>query len=202
MASDLGSEDRRFESCYPDNEIVEACRDATSKSHVLKLIGKPINGTSLREISKILESFGYNDNFFKANRQRLFYDEIICVCGQTFFVSKKASKRKTTCSYGCSNTKYRSGFDNGQKKKRIAKELITGKHYTVIAWEHHKKECIICSERNIVAVHHYNEVHTDNRPENLIPLCPTHHQYMHSSYRYLIDEKVKEYITKFMHGVA
>lgn len=66
--------------------------------------------------------------------------------------------------------------------------------YTTVAWRHHKKQCVICGEDKVVAVHHFNENHNDNRPENLVPMCPTHHQYMHSKFKGLIIETVKEYI--------
>lgn len=66
--------------------------------------------------------------------------------------------------------------------------------YTTVAWRHHEKKCVICGEENVVAVHHLNEDHNDNDPKNLIPLCPTHHQYMHSKHKHLIEEKVNEYV--------
>lgn len=33
----------------------------------------------------------------------------------------------------------------------------------------------------------------DNDPKNLVPMCPTHHQYMHSRFKSLINEKVENY---------
>ena len=53
---------------------------------------------------------------------------------------------------------------------------------------------MVCGEKNVVAVHHVNENHDDNDPKNLVPLCPTHHIYMHSKHKYLIEDKVKNYI--------
>ena len=55
----------------------------------------------------------------------------------------------------------------------------------------------MCDEDKIVAVHHMNEDHSDNRPENLVPLCPTHHAYWHSKWRYLIEDKVRAYQEHF-----
>ena len=73
--------------------------------------------------------------------------------------------------------------------------------YTTICWKEHKKECIVCGENKIVAVHHYNENHDDNRIENLVPLCPTHHQYMHSRYaeeiKHIVDNYVNTFILRF-----
>lgn len=49
----------------------------------------------------------------------------------------------------------------------------------------------------IVAVHHYDENHSNNDPKNLVPLCPTHHQYLHSRYAGLIKDKVNDYVNNF-----
>lgn len=70
--------------------------------------------------------------------------------------------------------------------------------YTEICWRYHAKECVVCGEHRIVAVHHHNGHHWDNRPENLVPLCPTHHTYWHSEHRHLIEERVNEYVTRFV----
>ena len=75
--------------------------------------------------------------------------------------------------------------------RKVAAEVMhqkyyaaTGKHaYRTQAWKFHKKECIVCGETKIVAVHHYDEDHANKSKENLIPLCPTHHGYVHSKYR-------------------
>jgi len=63
---------------------------------------------------------------------------------------------------------------------------------------YHKHKCIICDEINIVAVHHFDFNNKNNEPDNLIPMCPTHHQYMHSRFRELIDKKVIEYRQSFL----
>jgi hypothetical protein len=51
----------------------------------------------------------------------------------------------------------------------------------------------VCGERKIVAVHHANGNHNDNRPENLIPICPTHHAYVHSRYAAEVLPIIEEY---------
>lgn len=48
-----------------------------------------------------------------------------------------------------------------------------------------------------MAVHHYNENHNNNNIFNLIPLCPTHHVYIHSEFKYLIQNIVDNYIENF-----
>lgn len=95
------------------------------------------------------------------------------------------NKNTVTCGYACSNTHHRTGENSGNYK---------GTSYRSICFKHHLKSCIICGETKIVAVHHLDENHLNDDPANLIPMCPTHHQYWHSKYKYLIIDKVTNYI--------
>jgi len=101
-------------------------------------------------------------------------------------------KRAVTCSRACSNKYFRSGENNGNWK---------ADSYRKICFEHHEKKCVLCGERKIVAVHHYDGDRTNNSPVNLVPLCPTHHQYMHSKYRDEIKDKIEKYIKVFNDGM-
>jgi len=106
------------------------------------------------------------------------------VCGNVI-----KSRKGVTCSYSCSNTYFRSGSDNPNWKEHGG---LIG--YRRICFEHHGKKCIICGEELIVAVHHIDKDHKNNDPKNLVPLCPTHHQYWHSRYKHLIQEQVEQYV--------
>ena len=119
--------------------------------------------------------------------------KILKRCAVCDGVIKNYKTSKGTCSRSCANTFFKSGENNGNFK---------GESYQFLCFSNHKKECIICKENKIVAVHHMNEDHNDNRIDNLVPLCPTHHQYMHSRYRSEILPKVEEYIEKFKLGVV
>ena len=124
------------------------------------------------------------------------YNKIIkkCpICNKEFETSKNSPDEKTTCSYSCANTYFRSGKNNGN---------YTGTNYRTICFSYHKKECIICGENKIIAVHHYDENHKNNLPENLVPLCPTHHQYIHSKHKELIEDEVAYYIKQFLMRVS
>ena len=99
------------------------------------------------------------------------------------------SKKGVTCSYSCSNTYFRSGTNNPNWKDDT---------YQTTCWHYHGKKCVVCGEEKIVEVHHYNEVHADNRPENLVPLCPTHHQYVHSKYRDVVQPIIDEYVKNYL----
>jgi hypothetical protein len=119
------------------------------------------------------------------------FDVTCDCCGIVFTVKEREkrfpSKKQYFCSRNCSNS-------IGGKAKAQKHHYDEVAHYTTVAWRYHERKCLVCGEENVVAVHHFNEIHSDNRPENLVPLCPTHHQYMHSRYKSLIDEKVKNYV--------
>ena len=101
----------------------------------------------------------------------------------------KNYRTNITCSYSCSNSLFRSGKDNPNWKESS---------YVSTCFLYHEKKCIICGETNIVAVHHRDGNKNNNNPINLIPLCPTHHQYMHSHFKYLIESKIESYILSFI----
>jgi len=108
----------------------------------------------------------------------------------------KNYKKNKTCSTSCANTYFRTGKDNPNWKtfpEDCSNIELPPSSYKKICFTHHKKECVICGESNIVEVHHYDHNHKNNQPYNLIPLCPTHHRYLHSRYKYLIKNQVDNY---------
>jgi hypothetical protein len=107
------------------------------------------------------------------------------ICKKIF---KRKYKKQRTCSYSCSNSYFRSGENNPNWKR---------KQYRTTCFTFHKKKCVCCSEKFIVEVHHYDEDTENNDPRNLVPLCPTHHQYVHSRFKKLYFPMIKEYVQKF-----
>jgi hypothetical protein len=107
----------------------------------------------------------------------------------------KFSGSAQTCSYSCSNTFFRHGRRGGTQY-RSDEEMMESGQYQKLCFRTHGKKCIVCGEEKIVAAHHINENHHDNRPENLVPLCPTHHQYMHSRYKDEIQPYIDEFLEK------
>ena len=136
--------------------------------------------------------------------------------GRTLFLKPKSPNVECgTCGKGLYRMNSRiksskSGFffcDRGclRKAQRLdgIKEIHpqhfnSDRNYRSICFRNHKKECIICREDNIVAVHHYDHNHSNNDPGNLVPLCPTHHQYVHSSFSDLVKEKIDSYVSSFL----
>jgi hypothetical protein len=129
----------------------------------------------------------------KLGEVKLF--QVTCsACCKQFSVKEREKLHPTKEKYFCSRICANSIGGKAKAKKYHPDESAT---YVAVAWRYHKRQCLVCGEDKVVAVHHYNENHNDNRPENLVPLCPTHHTYMHSRHRNLIDHLVKDYIQKF-----
>lgn len=102
----------------------------------------------------------------------------------------KHYRHNTVCGHSCSNKHFRTGPNHGNWKESA---------YVSTCFHYHKKECVICKEHRVVEVHHLDENHNNNSPDNLIPLCPTHHKYWHSRHKHLIEQQVLQYI-KFWSG--
>lgn len=105
---------------------------------------------------------------------------------------KNFSKKGVTCSYSCANTLFRSGKNNPNWKESGPRA------YQSTCFHYHGKKCLVCGEQKIVAAHHVNKNHSDDRPENLVPLCPTHHQYVHSKYAEEIQPIIDAYLSEFI----
>ncbi|MCK9369166.1 HNH endonuclease [Candidatus Dojkabacteria bacterium] len=174
-----------------DADFINLVSKCDSKIKVHKALGIPYNGSFVSIV---------NDRIKKTNAildiRCLKYEKIkkICpICGNEFNTLKGHRDEKKVCSIGCSNTLFRSGENNGNWKESV---------YRTTCFLHHKKECVCCGESLIVAVHHLDNNKDNNSPDNLVPLCPTHHTYWHSSYRHIIQDKVLEYIDNFKQSIA
>ena len=177
-----------------DMDIQKIVKGSFSCSEVARKIGhKYTNGKIIKEVKNILEREGLDFSHFKRNgNSQLRYEHIekkCPVCKKKFIALKDHPREKQTCSYACSNTYFRSGPDNGGWKEDA---------YRTTCFYYHKKQCVICDEKNIVEVHHLDENNQNHKPSNLVPMCPTHHQYWHSRYKYLIEKKVLYYIKNWI----
>jgi hypothetical protein len=108
------------------------------------------------------------------------------ICGNGVFDKVLRRRKDKVCSSGCFCKLDKNGGG-----------YISSNHI-VICFYFHKKECIICGEKNIVEVHHFDGDHKNNDPKNLVPLCANHHKYMHhKKYKKLILDKVIDYISNY-----
>jgi len=112
-------------------------------------------------------------------------------CNVEVSVKERENKFPTKDKYFCSRNCANSTGGKAKSKKYHYDEVA---HYTTVCFRYHEKKCIVCNEEKIVAVHHNDHNHNNNDPKNLIPLCPTHHQYVHSRY---VDE-VQPIIDKYV----
>ncbi len=121
------------------------------------------------------------------------FDVVCDTCGSSFIIHEREylfdHAKPRHCSRSCANSK-------GGTAKRDKLEEQGKLTYKTIAAMHHEMICVVCGESKIVAIHHLDCNHKNNDPKNLIPLCPTHHQYYHSKYKDHVEEKINEYLAK------
>jgi len=111
--------------------------------------------------------------------------ENITLCKECNGPIKNYKHNKGTCSKQCSNKYY-------------AHERCEITNYRTICFRYHKKKCIVCGEDKIVGVHHNDSNHENNDPKNLIPMCPTHHQYVHSRYKDEVQPIIDKFVEHFI----
>lgn len=171
-------------------EIAESC---LSKSELHIKLGIPTNGTSTRAVNSKLQELGITIKYDSTKYVRA--TRSCPICGEPFITVINHPREKQTCSYACSNTLFRSGSNNGRHIQAISDGSI--KNYRARCFSAHEKRCCICGEHRIVEVHHLDEVTTNVNTNNLIPLCPTHHQLFHTS-KY--HSEIKELIDRWRVG--
>ncbi len=171
------------------NEMAAAVKHSYCKSDVCRLLGFPINGRYREKVNELIKSYNIDASHFDGGRGRRFkYKRILkeCpVCLTKFQALGGNPREKMTCSYACSNSYFRSGINNPNWKES---------RYTTTCFLYHQKKCIACEENKIVEVHHRDNDKHNNAPENLIPLCPTHHKYYHSRYKKIIEPIIDNYV--------
>lgn len=174
----------------------EIIKNSETLSQAIKKIFGFDNGTSRRKMKKLIEERNIDISHLRS--KPLIYKRVVekCpVCGKEFENLVGHPRKKTTCSHSCSNTYFRSGENNPNWRNDLSEKT---KKYRLLCFKHHKQECIICGENKIVAVHHYDENHKNNSIDNLIPLCPTHHNYVHSRYKDEVIDKINKYREEFI----
>lgn len=166
--------------------------ESNSYTDISKKIFGYSNNRTHEKVKNYINYYDLSIDHFGRKKKYKIIEKECPVCGELFKTKKGHEREKTTCSHSCSNTYFRSGEKNGNWKNST---------YRSTCFEYHEKECIICGEDKIVEVHHYDENKENNNPENLIPLCPTHHKYWHSRHKGLIFKKVKNYRKEFLESM-
>ena len=109
-------------------------------------------------------------------------------CNKPFtYLARGNFKRyqKRFCSRSCANSRQEWWNDNA-------------KRYRTIAFQSHKKECYVCGFDKVVAVHHIDENKKNNSLNNLIPLCPNHHEMVHSKWYSEVEPFIKKWQSEFI----
>lgn len=119
-------------------------------------------------------------------------------CGKGLYRTKSHIKASRSGFFFCNRECLRKAQRLDGIEEIHPQHFNSNKNYRSICFRNHKKECVICGESNIVAVHHYDHNHSNNDPANLVPLCPTHHQYVHSKFADMVKEKIDSYILSFL----
>lgn len=163
-------------------------KESKSIAQVVKKVFGYDNKYARNKVEEFIRENNISTEHFGRNKKLSRIEKICPVCTNKFETVINHRDEKITCSHSCANTFFRSGRNNPNWKDD---------RYTTTCWEYHKKECIICGENKIVTVHHYDENHNNNSPDNLVPLCPTHHQYVHSRFRDLVIDQIEIYLYNF-----
>jgi len=167
--------------------IISSSRSFTEVAR--KLGYKNVGGQKIKQLKVLLTEYDTSHFTLNGSKPREKIKKTCPICSSEFyFYPENTKKDKVTCSYACSNKMFRTAKNKNDN-------FLT---YRTLCFKYHEKKCIICGEERIVEVHHYDGNHKNHVPENLIPLCPTHHQYMHSRYKNLIIDKVELYRKKII----
>jgi hypothetical protein len=172
-------------------ELIDIVAQSKSKADACKLIWGYINGRNNKKLNELLEIYQIDiSHFDKGASKHWKYERVkkICPVCSKEFQTMKYKREKQTCSHACANSFFRSGANHPNWKVSA---------YRTTCFKYHKKECLICGEFRIVDVHHLDGNKNNNKPENLIPLCRTHHTYWHSRFRHLIEPQIFEYVEQF-----
>lgn len=159
-------------------ELEEIVKDSVSFYEVLRKIKLPNNGTGQRKTKKLIQDFGIDTSHFsfrasveKFHRKYKLIKKNCPACGKEFQASEGSPDEKQTCSYGCSNT-YFAHLRNKPERHT---------NYRTICFKNWKKECVVCGFDKVVEVHHLDHNHSNNDKHNLVPVCPNHHQMLHTN---------------------
>lgn len=177
-----------------EKQIKKIIGESKSKSQAAIGFGFNINGYGLKKVKNYIDIYNidishFDVHWYSRKKRNVRIEKECPVCGNKFEAELNNKKEKVTCSRGCANTYFRTGENHGNWNEDS---------YRNICFKYHKKQCVVCGEDKIVEVHHYDGDHENNKKENLIPICPTHHKYWHSRYKNLIKNIVDEYVVNFM----
>lgn len=153
-------------------------------------LGYSSHGRNTGALNIFLKAKGLEFKNYSIKTQEFGVKE--CVhCGKAFKFSihDKTASKVLTCSKACSGAY--PLFIRNRVDAKIGAEPT---HYITIANRAGLTTCCVCEEKEVVDIHHLDEDSTNNSLDNLIPLCPTHHAYMHRGKSVLIIDKILKHL--------
>ena len=140
---------------YTQEQFIEAVKNSYSYSGVCRILGISPKGGNLKTVKNKIQQLELNASHFTGQRWNR---------GKTS-ESHSSIKKKDISEILVEN----SGWSSGAIRQRLIKEGL----------KESKCECCGRSEWMGIPIplelHHINEIHTDNRLENLLILCPNCH---------------------------
>lgn len=179
----------KFDKSVTQEKLNKIILSSKTKKEVCEKLRWNPNAPSYRKLDRRIKRWNINISHFTLKTAK--WIKKICPICEIEFETKIGKKEKTTCSKSCAVPYFKSGPNHPNWNDNA---------YRSTCFYYHKKICIICDEKNTLEVHHYDKNRNNNNPENLIPLCPTHHRYMHTKYKDLIEDKIIKFINDFKNG--
>lgn len=168
-------------------QFTELVRGSVSKSEICRKLGIAANGSGLKKISDLAIQYNVDISHFsqqaaidKHNRKYTVISKMCPVCGEEFATRENHRREQVTCSRRCSNVFF--------KDRRSKVESL--KNHRTICFRFWKKECMLCGFDKVVVVHHMDYNSKNNHKDNLVPLCPNHHETLHTKEwnKVIVDE--------------
>jgi hypothetical protein len=177
-----------FNKHLQDNiEYIKSIKDSLwCLRQVCAALGYSENGRNTAAVNVFCRDNNIDISHFTQNgspRLTPIVKQCLC-CGKDFDATRGKRKTQTTCSHKCANTYY----------KPNKKEETTRHTYALAARNAGMTSCCICGEADLVDIHHIDHDRNNNSLDNLAPLCPTHHMYLHRGKADLIFDKFVEYL--------
>ncbi len=163
---------------FNSGDLQNIIANSNSLANVCRTLNYSDNG---RNTTRVREFCIKNDisikHFTPWGKSEVKKEIRICpVCNKEFEVilTRIKSASKVTCSHGCANTYFRSGINAGgyKGKETAGRSLIKHSGLPLNC-------CAVCNETEVIDLHHIDEDRSNNAPSNFVPLCPTHHAYIH-----------------------
>jgi len=172
--------------CEDNLELIKERKDSVySLKSLCSVIGYSDHGRNTGALATFCKERGIDLSHFTSNG-KVRYTTITKICPQcgTSFTTNAGPKEKHTCSRTCANNYF----------KQAKKTEITPDQYAYRAKQVGMTSCAICGESTLVDIHHIDHDRNNNNLDNLVPLCPTHHMYLHRGKADLIMDRLIKYL--------